>query len=692
MTRLLQIGLIKPEDLHRKYTQEMFANEIVLLSYYIAAINIETVYSEVSAEAGEEAGYVPFDGIALTDTFQLNESDGQLQATGIFPENHARVVRQKNQDIRVIVMNPPYSAGQASANDNNQNQKYPALDESIANTYAKLSTGTNKNSLYDSYIRGIRWASNRIKDNGVIAFVSAGAFIDSKTADGIRKSFSTEFSRIFVYNLRGNARTAGETRRRESGNVFGEGSRSQIAICILIKNIKQAGPAEISYRDIGDYLTQEQKLDILRGELSLTGTDWETLNPNEHGDWINHRDERFGTFAPVGDRATKGRSETAAIFENYSSGLQTNRDAWVYNFSAEGVYLNVNTLIDHYNDQFQTGIQDYDPRHISWSSSLESSYKRGKILRYVPEAIRPAMYRPFCRQFVYFDGSLNHRPYQLPKVYPTIQQPNISITLPGPGRADGQPLIMGVTPDLTSKILQCFPLYTYEPIPEDELAIPDDGEVIVDGYRRRENITDATLATYQGFYEDTSISKGDIFYYVYGLLHAPTYKETYKADLMKMLPRIPKVKDFWGFSAAGRALADLHLHYETVAPAELTEVRKAEPPANVDSQYDYYRVQKLSWGARKDRSRIIFNTNITLEDIPAEVLDYQVNGKSAIEWIIDRYQVTTHKESQLVNDPNDYCREVSDPRYIIDLIKRIVTVSVETNKIVAGLPALEIME
>lgn len=215
MTRLLQIGLIKPEDLHRKYTQEMFANEIVLLSYYIAAINIETVYSEVSAEAGEEAGYVPFDGIALTDTFQLNESDGQLQATGIFPENHARVVRQKNQDIRVIVMNPPYSAGQASANDNNQNQKYPALDESIANTYAKLSTGTNKNSLYDSYIRGIRWASNRIKDNGVIAFVSAGAFIDSKTADGIRKSFSTEFSRIFVYNLRGNARTAGETRRRD---------------------------------------------------------------------------------------------------------------------------------------------------------------------------------------------------------------------------------------------------------------------------------------------------------------------------------------------------------------------------------------------------------------------------------------------------------------------------------------------
>jgi predicted helicase len=263
----------------------------------------------------------------------------------------------------------------------------------------------------------------------------------------------------------------------------------------------------------------------------------------------------------------------------------------------------------------------------------------------------------------------------------------------GPAAASFSALMVNCAPALTTNGgNQVFPLYTYEPVPEDELAIPADGEVIVDGYRRRDNITDATLATYSGFYEDPRVSKEDIFYYVYGLLHSPTYKETYKADLMKMLPRIPKVKDFWGFSTAGRALADLHLNYETLSPAELTEIRRTQPPADVEAQYDYYRVQKLSWGARKDQSRVVYNSNITLEGIPAEVQDYQVNGKSAIEWILDRYQVTTHKDSQITNDPNDYCREVGDPRYIINLIKRIVTVSLETNKIVRGLPVLEIAE
>ena len=693
LTRLLQIGLIKPEDLHRKYTQELFANEIVLLSYYIAAINIETVYSEMAATADVEAGYVPFDGIALTDTFQLNESDGQLEATGIFPENHERVIRQKNQDIRVIVMNPPYSAGQTSANDNNQNQKYPALDASIAGTYAKLSSATNMNGLYDSYIRGIRWASNRIKDNGVIAFVSNGSFIDGGTADGIRKTFVNEFSRIFVYNLRGNARTVGEPRRKEGGNVFDSGARTPIAIAILIKNDTHQGAADLQYRDIGDYLTREQKLDVLSIEKSLEGTDWETIQPNKAGDWINHRDERYDTFQPTGDKATRGKDTTVGIFREYSRGLEAARDSWCYSSSSVKVAANVGRMVQNYNEQLGAGSPSDDPAKVSWTRGLRGLFGKSQVLSFNSDDVTGGSYRPFFRQFVYFNRQMNEYVNAMPRFFPSSIATNRCITINSDKRRESGALMTDVMPDVhLNGDTTAFPLYTYESIPEDELAIPAEGEVVIDGYRRRENITDATLSTYRTFYEDTSISKEDIFYYVYGLLHSPTYKETYKADLMKMLPRIPKVKDFCGFSTAGRALADMHLNYETVTPAALTEVCKTEPPEDAGGRYDYYRVQKLSWGARKDRSRIVFNSNITLEDIPTEVLDYQINGKSAIEWIIDRYQVTTHKDSLITNDPNDYCREVGDPRYIIDLIKRIVTVSLETNKIVAGLPPLEIVE
>jgi predicted helicase len=691
LTRLLQSGLIKPEDLHRKYTQEMFANEIVLLSYYIAAINVETVFAEESIKHGLGHGFVPFEGIALTDTFQLNESDGAFESV-VFPENSERVRRQKTHDIRVIVMNPPYSAGQSSANDNNQNQKYPLLDASIAESYVKLSTATNRNNLYNSYLRGIRWASNRIAGDGVIAFVSNGGFIDGNAADGIRKAFANEFHRIFIYNIRGNAQGQGEIRRREGGNVFGEGSRSPIAICLLIKNSKHDGPTKIHYRDIGDYLSRDQKLDVLTLEQSLEGTEWEAIVPNSHGDWVNHRDETYDTYQPIGDKTTKGKPDTLGIFETYSSGLKTNRDAWCYNFSRGAVEDNMSRMVQFYNEQLDAATPEMDARKISWNRSLLSDHAKKVRHSYSRSSVVAASYRPFTRQFAYFDRAMNDMVYLLPKVFPTQLHNNLVITLPGPGRVNGQALIMDSLPDLTSQIVQVFPLYTYRPVREGELALEADNEVIIDGYARRNNITDGTWAAYRGFYEDPRISKEDIYYYVYGLLHSAQYKETYKADLMKMLPRIPKVKDFWGFSTAGRDLADLHLNYETQAPAELTEVRGTEPPADVEAQYDYYRVQKLSWGARKDRSRIVYNSNITLEGIPAEVQDYQVNGKSAIEWILDRYQVTTHKDSQITNDPNDYCREVGDPRYIIDLIKRIVTVSLETNKIVAGLPALEIAE
>ena len=694
VTRLLQSGLIKPEDLHRKYTTELFANEIVLLSYYIAAINIETVFAEVAADHKLGYGYVPFDGIALTDTFQLNESDGAFESV-VFPENSERVKRQKNQEIRVIVMNPPYSAGQTSANDNNQNQKYPVLDASIAASYAKLSTATNKNNLYDSYIRGIRWAANRIKNDGVIAFVSNGSFIDLPTTDGIRKTFANEFSRIFVYNLRGNARMSGEDRRREAGNVFGSGARTPIAIAILIKNSTYTGPADVQYRDIGDYLTREQKLDILEIEQSLEGTDWETITANEHGDWVEHRDENYGVYQPLGDKATKGKPGTPAVFENYSSGLKTNRDAWCYNFSRNVVESNMRRMIANYEAERLLGsIQpDSDPTKVSWNRGLLSDLAKGKEHSFDPSAVVISAYRPFTKQTVYFSREMNDMIYQLHRIFPVPSCANLVIGLTGTGAQ--KPFSSLITRNVFDLHMQHtgqgFPLYTYEPVSTESQGnlFAEDDSAVVDGYVRKDNITDGTLSAYRGFYEDAAISKEDIFYYVYGLLHSPTYKETYKADLTKMLPRIPKVKDFWGFSTSGRELAELHLNYETVEPYVLEEIVKGSPSGD---EYDFYRVTKLSFAARKDRSRIVYNSNITLAGIPEETFDYQINGKSALEWIIDRYQITTHKDSQIVNDPNDYAREVGDPRYILDLIKRIVAVSVETKKITDQLPPLEIIE
>lgn len=695
ITRLLQSGLIKPEDLHRKYTQELFANEIVLLSYYIAAINIETVFAEEADKHGLDHGYVPFDGIALTDTFQLNESDGAFDSV-VFPENSERVQRQKNQDIRVIVMNPPYSAGQTNANDHNQNQAYPVLDSSIAETYSKLSTGTNKNSLYDSYIRGIRWASNRIKDDGVIAFVSNGSFIDGNSADGIRKTFAKEFSHIFVYNLRGHLRgkTAAE-QKREGGSVFGQGTMTLTAICILVKSSTHEGEAVIHYSDIGDYLTIAEKLDKLAVEASIHGTDWEVVVPNEAGDWINHRDERYGSFQPLGDKTTKGKPNTPAFFSTYSAGLKTNRDAWCYSFGSNAVGDQMSRMISNYNAQIQAGVGVplADSTMVSWNRSLLSDLRAGKHHEFDPNKIVSSMYRPFCKQFVYFDRAMNDMIYQLPKLFPSPKHPNVALYISSPGASkEFSPFVVDCIPNLhLVHTGQAFSLYTYEPVSaETQGDLFEDLEgVVVDGYRRKDNITDQTLATYREFYEDASISKEDLFYYVYGVVHSATYRETYKADLQKLMPRIPKVKDFWAYSKSGRKLADLHLNYESVAPYPLIENVTGMPDGD---EYDFYRMKKLSFGSRKDLSSIIYNDRITLAGIPDEAWAYEVNGWPALKWIMERFQVMAHKESQITNDPNDYCREVGNPRYILDLIKRVVTVSVETTKIVSELPALEIVE
>ena len=692
MVRLLQSGLIQAEDLARKYQKELHANEIILLAYYIAAINIEETYHDLS-----QRDYEPFQGIVLTDTFQLAE--GNTLQNSMSAENSERANRQKLNDIRVIIGNPPYSSGQTSENDNNQNLKYEQLDNRIRNTYAEHSTGVNKNSLYDSYIRGIRWASDRIKDKGMVCYVSNGSFIDSNAMDGLRKCLTDEFSRIYCFNLRGNIR---KFNKEEGQNIFGQASMTPVAITILIKNPEHKGDCELFYHDIGDCLSQKEKLKIISDFKSIKGISWKTLTPNDSHDWINQRNIEFESFITLGSKDNKNTEKT--IFDVYSGGVQTNRDNWIYNFSKINLTINISSMIDFYNlqvkkyevlcvDKTRTQRPDLekiisnDPKKISWSSSLKKYLERFLIINYRENAATQGMYRPYCKQWLYFDGRLNHRVYQMPKIFPNDTVENIVICIPGLGaRRDFSTFISNTLPDLNifESATQCFPLYNYEKIEIEETELGKlAGLKAESGYRKKENITDAMLSEFRTQYADVKISKEDIFYYVYGVLHSPEYKQRFSSDLKKMLPRIPFVQDFWAFSKAGRDLAKWHLNYETIEPYALKELS-----TRLETDPDHYRVQKMTFaksGKEVDKTTIHYNGHITLSGIPLETYEYIVNGKPALEWIMERYAVTIDKNSGIKNNPNDWSE---NPRYILDLLKRIVRVSVETVKIVNALPVL----
>jgi predicted helicase len=695
IVRLLQSGLIKPNDLTRKYSSELHANEILLLAYYIAAINIEATYHDL---AGGE--YTPFGGIVLTDTFQMTEAGDSMDEV-IFPDNNERAAHQKMLDIRVILGNPPYSVGQGSQNDNNQNFSYPTLDKKIEQTYVASSSAANKRNLYDSYIRAFRWASDRIKNQGVVAFVSNGSFIDGSSADGFRKTLVEEFSAIYVFNLRGNARTSGEQRRREKGNVFGEGSRAPIAITLLVKNPAAGGPCLLSYHDIGDYHTGDDKLTIIKDLGNVENIHWQRVTPNADGDWINQRDATFATFAPLGDKTIEA---ARSVCDTYSQGVLTARDAWAYNFSHAAVASNMQRTISFYNDQldgFQAWVGeqkpkvtaedveqfiDLDPTKISWTRSLKNNLRTSKVATFVEQRIVSSMYRPYCKHWLYYDRHLNEYVFQIPKLFPTPQHENLVISMnASDARKPFGAIITDVVPNYAlSDPGQCFPIYSYEPAEDSGTLFIEDG--IIDGYRRHDAITDVTLARYQAAY-GADITKDDIFYYVYGILHSPEYKRRYAADLKKMIPRIPMVADFWGFSEAGHQLAAWHLDYEEVDPWPLDEIA-----TGADGQYRVEKMRFAKSGSAVDKTRIVYNPRLTLAGIPEDSYRYEVNGKSAIEWIMDRYQVKADKDSGIVNDPNDWASEHDDPRYIVDLVKRIVSVSMATVEIVEGLPELELLD
>ena len=692
MVRLLQSGLIQPEDLERKYTSELHANELVLLAYYIAAINIEETYHALKGGA-----YQPFDGMVLTDTFQMSEGINAATLGLVFPENNKRVTRQRKLPIRVIVGNPPYSAQQKSENDNNKNLAYLTLDDKIRKTYAAASDAGLVKNLYDSYVRAIRWSSDRISDKGIVCFVTNGSYIDANNMDGLRKCLYGEFSTIYCLNLRGNQRTSGELSRKEGGKIFGSGSRTPVAIMMLIKNPAHKGECKLLYHDIGDYLSREDKLQALASTKSISGVEWTQLNPNEQGDWIGQRNEEFEAFIALGDKESK---ESTTIFTTYSLGVVTNRDPWAYNFSSEDLHKNIRRTISFYNSQakvFQeaqkkskkaldvAAIVDSNPAQISWTRALKNDARKNTRLTFHENNMSVSMYRPFTKCNLYFDRKLNEMVYLMPKLFPFPAADNLVISTTGIGATKTfSGLITDTIPNLhLHDTGQCFPLFVYQKDDDEKPNLFSQGSE----YRKVDAISDKALQAYRTRY-DASIKKEDIFYYVYGILHSTEYKERFADDLKKMLPRIPFATDFWTFSKAGRELAKLHLNYETCKKYPLKESRA---PQGKLSDLDYYRVEQMKFakrGKEVDRTTILFNSHITLSGIPAEAYEYIVNGKSALDWIIERYAVTTDKASGIVNDPNDWSAEHDNPTYILDLVKRIVHVSLETVRIVKCLPEL----
>lgn len=689
ITRLLQSGIIKKEDMLRKYRDEIHCNEIVLLAYYIADVNIEAVYHDIM----KPEQYENYDGICLTDTFQLNEHGDNDIFSQLFPENSERLKKQKNAPVRVIIGNPPYSIGQKSANDDAQNLSYPTLDNKILFSYVEKSSTKNAKPLYDSYIKAFRWASDRIsqiKEGGIVAFISNGAWIDGNAHDGMRKCLQDEFTSIYVFNLRGNQRTSGELSRKEGGKIFGSGSRTPIAITLLVKNPAKQGKAQIFYYDIGDYLTREQKLKAINDFRSVRGIEWKGIQPNEKQDWINLRDGLFDSLIPL--TSEKGKKDRV-VFGYKSLGYTSGRDSWSYNFSEKELSEHMKEMISFYNAQLGKIDPSLDETKISWTRGLKKKLEKAIAIEYDDKYNTCALYRPYCKEFVFDHKSVVEYPSSWGNLIPNDTNENLSIGVMG----------VGATKDfcaiISNKIIdyqllfncQCFPLYWHEENKNRQKTLFD--EETGEKYIRRDGITDWILKEVRSRYHASNITKEMIFYYVYGLLHSEDYRTRFAADLKKSLPRIPIVEnlnDFMDFYKYGKKLADLHLNYESVAPCPDVVVKGDKKLTGDDSDYEYFRVwDKMRFKSKNDKSTIIYNGNIVIENIPEKAYEYVVNGKSAIEWIVERYCVSQDKKSLIKNDANDWGKEHGKPRYILDLLLSVINVSVQTVDIVNALPKLK---
>ena len=694
LARLLQSDLIQASDLERKYRGELHANEFILLAYYIAAVNIEEAYR---GQRGEDSSYELFNGIVLTDTFNLNKKGEKptLFPKEWLPDNNTRAEHQQKLPIQVIVGNPPWSAKQKSVVDDNPNVNYPELGQRIEKTYATRSAATLKNSLYDTYKMAIRWASDRIKDQGVIAFVTNGSWIDGNADSGIRACLMEDFNSIYVLHLRGNQRTQGEQSRREGGKVFGSGSRAPVAITILVKNPAAAHDGCcIHYRDIGDYLSREEKLAVLEEAVSISGfSDWQEITPDKHHDWIGQRSNAFAKFYPLASEEVRTSGVNDAIFQLFSNGYKTGRDAYIYNFSRDDCSENGERMTQDYLAVL-SAIED-NPEltpdeaarlyilNVKWDGDLKNKLKQKKKTKFEKGYIRKVLYRPFVVTNCYADYIFAQRKGQMDRIFPDSSSGNRVICVPGIGTKKPFSVIMTDTmPDLNLNEAgaQCFPRYCY-PKSAEVVDETDTLPGIEKAPDRIDNISDTALSAFRDHYRDDTITKDAIFDYVYGVLHAPNYREEFANDLSKMIPRIPFAPDFHAFAEVGKELAVLHLGYETCEqyPLSLVFAHDGEP------QPHHFRLtEKAMRFATPAKTTLTINEHLRLSGIPQAAHQYVVNGRTPLEWFIDRYKIKRDKESGILNDPNGW---FEDPRDLVTAIERIVYVSVESTRIIEGLPS-----
>ncbi|KWT46551.1 helicase [Lactococcus lactis] len=656
---LMDKGEIKLEDILEKYVNELHANEIVLLSYYIAAINIEAVFDEIN---GDELDYEPFEGIVLTDTFQSTESEDVLD-DDFFRGNDERLKRQQEVPITAILGNPPYSGGQQSSNDNNANLSYEKLDSRIRETYVQNSTSNNNNYSYDSYIRAIRWSSDRLSTKGVIGFVSNASYIDSQSADGLRHSLYNEFNHLYIFNLRGDQRTVGEQSRKEGGKIFGSGSRTPIAISILVKD--GTDKHEIHYRDIGDYLNRDQKLLILTETKTIEKIDWSEIIPDKNNDWINQRDENYLDYVPV-----YSTEDSEKIFNVSSMGVQTKRDKWIYNFSKTSLDSNISRMIENYNSEVKRLGQDENPlslintneNYIKWSDELKRKFLNGYIIENSKNYVI-SQYRPFTKKYLLYSRDLIARPGK----FDNWNTENKILFVMG----------VGANKEFSAIVTNLIP----------ESALEANGQ----GFSLEANQSgDGLFNDAFNLEKRFDLSEEDLFYYVYGVLHSQEYRQKYANDLQKALPRIPLLKDKEKYVEIGRKLADLHLNYEHQPSWEGVIVTGVESGNFRVKKMKHPKVRNSEGKSVNDLTKIIFNENITISNIPEQAYEYVVNGRPAVEWIIDQYQVKTDKKSGITDDPNDFAPE--NPRYILDLLLSVITVSMKTVELVAQLPKMEVAD
>ncbi|WP_461244879.1 type ISP restriction/modification enzyme, partial [Secundilactobacillus muriivasis] len=656
-------GKITFDDILYKYTNELHANEIILLSYYIAAINIEAVFDEVN---GPDRGYQPFEGIVLTDTFESTERNDSFMDE-LLGQNNARLKKQQEKPITAIISNPPYSVGQGSANDDNQNTHYPILEKRIEQTYVKNSTSSLSKSSYDSYIKAFRWATDRIGDQGVIGFITNSGYIDKGSLDGLRQSIHQEFNDIYVLNLRGAVKgKVKNTARIEGQNIFD--IQTGVAIIILIKD--KSKQHNIYYHDIGDRLSRSQKFEELNNAKSIFGFNWKVIHPDSYSDWINQRDPHYKMYPSI-----VGEEDSPVL--NNAVGISTNRDIWVSGFSKQSVLDNSKRLIDNYNAEvLKNGGQGQkstmrDSKKIKWSAGLDNQFKKGIELNFEPQNMRLEMYRPFTKKWLMYDRNIVERPG---KYYELWGNDNQVIVTTGRGiRIAFSAFVTDILPNL-DLMEKCQGFMRYDNSDHTSELIPDNSNMS------------------QSFANKIGLSQDDTFAYVYGLLNSREYQQKYANDLKKNLARIPIVKDKEKYVEVGKQLMDLHINYEEVPLYTGVEIVKKDNPD--------YRVTKMKFAKQRneegklvnDRSTLIYNNDITIKRIPEKVYEYVVNGRSAIEWLIDQYQVDKNKIEEkygITDDPNNFS---DDPKYIFNLVLRIINVSVQTVDLVNSLPKFEVIE